>query len=165
MPSSSHAEWNCTLVKKCQKLWKHGTQLSTYGEQESHMNSPPPPPIPWTSNTWPCFANLNKRACKAVDMIHENIFYRKDKENWTYARITEEIKEETSFERILLPKLRQKIQASTPRSHSLYSGQAVHHQLDFPEKGEQIMDLSIKKMWCKTMEKEVNLAFEVFQCN
>lgn len=92
MPSSSHAEWNCTLVKKCQKLWKHGTQLSTYGEQESHMNSPPPPPIPWTSNTWPCFANLNKRACKAVDMIHENIFYRKDKENWTYARITEEIK-------------------------------------------------------------------------
>ena len=75
-------------------------------------------------------------------MIHENIFYRKDKENWIYARITEEIKEETSFERILLPKLRQKIQASTPRSHSLYSGQAVHRQLDFPEKSEQIINFS-----------------------
>ena len=49
--------------------------------------------IPWASNTWPCFANLNIRACKAVDIIHENIFDGKDKENWISAEITGEIKE------------------------------------------------------------------------
>ena len=117
------------------------------------------------------FVNLSTIACDAVDTRKHILSKKIRKQNMLIAG---EMKKDKCFEFLLMfrkTQLRQQIQDSMSRSHSLYSGQKFR-QSDFPEKekSEQIMNVSRlkenkEKLWTFLRMKTSKSAFEQLQCN